>query len=86
VTILILGGIAESKQLASELIEQKHSVIYSIVGLVRTPELNCEIHIGGFSSEDTMAARVWLTIAKLIVSIYSSTRLIPTLSKSQPMQ
>jgi precorrin-6A/cobalt-precorrin-6A reductase len=53
VTILILGGIAESKQLASELIEQKHSVIYSIVGLVRTPELNCEIHIGGFSSEDT---------------------------------
>lgn len=48
--ILILGGIAESKQLATQLIDQQHSVIYSIVGLVRTPELACEIHIGGFSS------------------------------------
>jgi len=50
--MLILGGIAESKQLANQLIEQKHTVFYSIVGLVRTPELNCEIHIGGFSSGD----------------------------------
>jgi precorrin-6A/cobalt-precorrin-6A reductase len=53
VKILILGGIAESKQLANQLIADSHTVIYSIVGLVRTPELNCEIHIGGFSSDDT---------------------------------
>lgn len=51
--ILILGGIAESKQLAKQLIEYQHTVIYGIVGLVRTPELNCEIHIGGFSSDAT---------------------------------
>jgi precorrin-6A/cobalt-precorrin-6A reductase len=51
--ILILGGIAESKQLANQLIDHEHAVIYSIVGLVRTPDLNCEIHIGGFSSADT---------------------------------
>jgi precorrin-6A/cobalt-precorrin-6A reductase len=50
VKILILGGIAESKHLATQLIHQQHTVIYSIVGLVRTPELACEIHIGGFSS------------------------------------
>lgn len=48
--ILILGGIAESKQLAQQLINQKHQVIYSIAGLVRIPELPCEIHIGSFSS------------------------------------
>lgn len=51
--ILILGGIAESKQLAKQLIDHQHTVIYSIVGLVRTPELACEIHIGGFSSDGT---------------------------------
>jgi precorrin-6A/cobalt-precorrin-6A reductase len=53
VKILILGGIAESKQLANQLIEHRHTVIYSIVGLVRTPELSCELHVGGFSSSDT---------------------------------
>jgi len=49
--ILVLGGIAESKQLAIQLIDHQHTVIYSIVGLVRIPELPCEIHIGGFSHE-----------------------------------
>ena len=51
--ILILGGIAESKQLANLLIDHQHTVIYSIVGVVRTPALSCQIHIGGFSSGDT---------------------------------
>lgn len=51
--ILILGGIAESKQLAQQLIDHGHKIIYSIVGLVRTPDLACEIHIGGFSSSET---------------------------------
>ena len=50
--ILILGGIAESKQLAQTLIDQGQLVIYSIVGLVRQPDLNCEIHLGGFSQEN----------------------------------
>lgn len=50
--ILILGGIAESKQLAQHLIDDGHSVIYSIVGLVRHSDLPCEIHVGGFSNDD----------------------------------
>jgi precorrin-6A/cobalt-precorrin-6A reductase len=53
VNILILGGISESKQLAQQLIDFNHQVIYSIVGLVRTPDLACKIHIGGFSNADT---------------------------------
>lgn len=48
--ILILGGIAESKALAQQLIEDGHLVIYSLVGLVRMPQLSCEIHVGGFSN------------------------------------
>jgi len=50
--ILILGGIAESKLLAQGLIDDGHSVIYSIVDLVRHPDLPCEIHVGGFSNDD----------------------------------
>lgn len=55
--ILILGGIAESKQLALQLIDHNHQVIYSIVGLVRTPELPCEIHLGGFSSDEASGSQ-----------------------------
>lgn len=55
--ILILGGIAESKQLVLQLIDDNHQVIYSIAGLVRTPELPCEIHVGGFSSGETSGSR-----------------------------
>lgn len=50
--ILILGGIAESKELAKQLIDHNHTVIYSILGLVRMPDIACEIHIGGFSSDN----------------------------------
>jgi len=49
--ILILGGIAESKHLAQCLIDDDHNIVYSIVELVRHPELPCEIHVGGFSSD-----------------------------------
>ena len=49
--ILVLGGIAESKVLAGALLRAGHSVIYSIAGLVRQPDLPCEIHSGGFSRE-----------------------------------
>jgi len=56
VKILVLGGIAESKRLAQQLIERGHEVIYSIAGLVRQPDLRCELHIGGFSSQDRTGA------------------------------
>jgi len=48
--ILILGGTSDARRLANTLIETQHNVIYSIAGLVRTPDLNCEIHIGGFTA------------------------------------
>ncbi len=48
--ILVLGGIAESRELALALIESGHQVIYSIAGLVRQPDLPCTIHSGGFST------------------------------------
>jgi precorrin-6A/cobalt-precorrin-6A reductase len=54
--ILVLGGIAESKRITQQLIERGHEVIYSIVGLVRQPDLRCELHIGGFSSQDKTGA------------------------------
>ena len=47
--ILLLGGIGESMSLAKELIQLNHEVVYSIAGLVRTPNLDCTIHSGGFS-------------------------------------
>ena len=49
--ILILGGIAESRELALALIEAGHQVIYSIAGLVRQPDLPCPVHSGGFSDD-----------------------------------
>ncbi|MCY3768266.1 MAG: precorrin-6A/cobalt-precorrin-6A reductase [Gammaproteobacteria bacterium] len=49
--ILVLGGIAESKALAGALVRAGHIVVYSIAGLVRQPDLPCEIHSGGFSRE-----------------------------------
>lgn len=50
--ILVLGGIAESRELALTLHGTGHDVVYSIAGLVRTPELPCEIHSGGFSDKN----------------------------------
>ena len=48
--ILILGGTSEAKMLAKKLIDIHNiAITYSIAGLVRKPELNCEIISGGFS-------------------------------------
>lgn len=48
-TLLVLGGTTEGKQLATNLAEQGIALIYSLAGLVRTPELDCEIVSGGFT-------------------------------------
>ena len=55
--ILLLGGTAESRELAEKLIAKGVNVVYSIAGLVRQPDLECEIHSGGFSSVETDGAR-----------------------------
>jgi len=48
--ILILGGTSEAKILAKKLIDIKDiEITYSIAGLVRKAELNCEVITGGFS-------------------------------------
>jgi len=51
VRVLLLGGIGEAVTIARYLIQHDISLIYSIAGLVRTPDLDCEIRTGGFSKE-----------------------------------
>ncbi len=48
-TLLLLGGTSEAKQLANSLHHQGIRLIYSIAGLVRTPTLDCDVLVGGFS-------------------------------------
>lgn len=48
-TLLLLGGTADGRRLASRLHAQGVAVIYSVAGLVRRPEVACEIVSGGFS-------------------------------------
>ena len=47
--LLLLGGTNESKGLARELHQQGVPLVYSIAGLVRQPDLSCEVISGGFS-------------------------------------
>ncbi len=57
--ILILGGTAEARELATELHGQGHHVITSLAGRVTRPRLPVgETRIGGFGGPDALAA--WL--------------------------
>ena len=47
--VLLLGGTSDGKRLARELHAKGVTVVYSIAGLVRQPNLPCEIISGGFS-------------------------------------
>jgi precorrin-6A/cobalt-precorrin-6A reductase len=47
--ILILGGTSDARKIASQLIAQSVDVVYSVAGLVRLPDLDCEVISGGFS-------------------------------------
>ena len=49
--ILILGGTADARKIATALIEENIAVIYSVAGLVRLPQLKCPVISGGFSKE-----------------------------------
>ncbi len=55
-TILLLGGTSQAKWLAQACIDNGIDCIYSIAGLVRTPQLNCQINIGGFSNTGGLTA------------------------------
>jgi precorrin-6A/cobalt-precorrin-6A reductase len=47
--LLLLGGTADAKFLATGFHRQGITVIYSIAGLVRQPQLDCRVVSGGFS-------------------------------------
>lgn len=47
--VLLLGGTSDGKRLARELHDKGVTVVYSIAGLVRQPDLPCEVISGGFS-------------------------------------
>jgi precorrin-6A/cobalt-precorrin-6A reductase len=57
--ILILGGTAEARELATELYGRGHHVITSLAGRVARPRLPVgEVRVGGFGGPDALAA--WL--------------------------
>lgn len=47
--VLLLGGTADGRKLADRLHREGVAVIYSVAGLVRTPDVNCQVVQGGFS-------------------------------------
>lgn len=46
---MLLGGTADARRLATQLHKAGVPIIYSIAGLVRTPDIACEVISGGFS-------------------------------------
>jgi len=47
--LLLLGGTADARRIATALHNVGITVIYSIAGLVRTPQIDCEVLVGGFT-------------------------------------
>lgn len=47
--LLVLGGTADGRVLAQRLHAKNIALIYSIAGLVRKPQLDCQLLVGGFS-------------------------------------
>lgn len=57
-TVLLLGGTADARHLADRLLQQGIHLIYSVAGLVRIPDMACEILVGGFSALGGLAQYV----------------------------
>ena len=47
--LLILGGTADGRKLAEYFHQHNVPVIYSVAGLVRQPQVDCQVVSGGFS-------------------------------------
>lgn len=47
--ILLLGGTADARRLAKRLVQPDIEIIYSVAGLVRMPDVECQVISGGFS-------------------------------------
>ncbi len=56
--ILLLGGTGTALTLAQELSQQGYQLTYSITGLVRQPDLPCQVISGGFTQFGGMAQLV----------------------------
>lgn len=48
-TLLILGGTADGRRLAETFYQRSVPIIYSVAGLVRVPDVHCEVVSGGFT-------------------------------------
>lgn len=62
--LLLLGGTADARRMTKVLLEesdeqkQQLQIVYSVAGLVRTPELPCEVLVGGFSQFGGLATYI----------------------------
>ena len=54
--ILVVGGTADGRKLATELFELGFDVIYSIAGIVRKATVPCAVISGGFTQFGGLAA------------------------------
>ena len=68
-TILLLGGTADARHLADRLLQQGIAIIYSVAGLVRTPDMACDILVGGFSALGGLAQYVDEKNISMIVDV-----------------
>ena len=68
-TILLLGGTADARHLADRLLKKSVKVIYSVAGLVRTPDMTCEVLVGGFSALGGLAYYVDEKNISMIVDV-----------------
>jgi precorrin-6A/cobalt-precorrin-6A reductase len=67
--ILLLGGTADARHLADRLHQQGINIIYSVAGLVRTPDVACDIVVGGFSALGGLAQYVDQKAIRMIVDV-----------------
>ncbi|PIE00142.1 MAG: cobalt-precorrin-6A reductase [Thiothrix nivea] len=65
--ILLLGGTGTALTLAQELSQQGYQLTYSIAGLVRQPDLPCQVISGGFTQFGGMAQFVRSQRISLII-------------------
>lgn len=54
--LLLLGGTGEARELAQRLHQQGVDVVYSVAGLVRLPDLPCNVISGGFRMRGGLAS------------------------------
>ena len=67
--ILILGGTADGRKLASRLHQHGVSVIYSVAGLVRMPDVDCKVVSGGFSQFGGLEAYIKAQAISVILDV-----------------